>query len=205
MSIVQSGLPLALSMPFILAVWIAFLHRRRVTAYRNPPHAETAGGGGTLSDLILAAAPSVDLEVALREALAAADPVARSLWVRMNLAVDATKTVPIDPGALRIALRDIMLTAINAAPGGQVLVTAVTLGRQLHIRITDDGPGADQRLREASMCQTEAIIALQGGSIAIEARPGRGTSVAIRLPMSASAEPEADIAMQRPLLADQAA
>jgi signal transduction histidine kinase len=204
MSIVQSGLPLALSMPFILVVWVAFLRRGRVTAQRNPSYGETEAVEGPPSDLI-SAPPSVDLEVAIREALIAADPVARSLWVRMDLAVDAAMTVPVDPGALRIALRDILLAAINATPGGQVLVTAVTLGRQLRIRITDDGPGADQRLREASMRQTEAMIALQGGSIAIEARPGRGTSVVIRLPVSASAEEEPGSAMQLRLLADQAA
>ena len=204
MSIVQSGLPLALSIPFILVVWVAFVHRRRLTAQRSPFHAETEKAGGTPAEPALAPR-SADLEVALREALVAADPVARSLWVRMELAVDAAMTVPVDPDALRIAVRDILLAAINATPGGQVLVTAVTLGRQLHIRITDDGPGADQRHREASMRQAETMIALQGGSIAVEAQPGRGTSVVIRLPVSASAGEEPGSAMQLRLLAHQAA
>ena len=195
MSIVQSGLPLALAMPFILAAWIALVHRQRVSMSQTGPYATAETGG----------ADPVDLEAALREAVIAVDSVARSRWVRIEVAAGAPMAVPVNPSALRTALRDTMLTAINAAPGGQVLVTAATLGRQLHIRITDDGPGTDQGVRETSMRQTEALIALQGGSIAVEARPGRGTTVTMRLPMPATAEREASGSAQLPVLADQAA
>jgi signal transduction histidine kinase len=125
-----------------------------------------------------------------------------SRGVRMQLAVGAAMIVPLHPSVLRMALRDTMLAAIDAAPGGHVLITAATLGRQLHIGIIDDGPGIDQQAREISMRQTETLIALQGGSIAIEARPGRGTAVTIRLPMPVSAESEASGSMPLPVLAD---
>jgi hypothetical protein len=206
MSIVQSGLPLALAMPFILAawIWIVFLHRQRATACQAGPYAPVeAGGVDPVDDGLVAA--SVDLEAALRDAVLVVEAVARSRWVRMELAVGPAIPVPMDPSTLRMALRDIMLTAINAAPGGQVLVAAATLGRELHIRITDDGSGADQQVRETSMRQTEALVALQGGSLAIEAQPSRGTTVTIRLPMPAAAQREASGSMQLPVLADQAA
>ncbi len=98
-----------------------------------------------------------------------------------------------------------MLSAINAAPGGEVLVTAATLGSQLHIRITDDSPETDQPGREIALRQTGALIALQGGSIVVEVRTGRGTTVTIRLPVPAMIEHAASDATQRPVLADQAA
>jgi signal transduction histidine kinase len=202
MSIVQSGLPLALSTPFILAAWIAFLRRQRATACRDTPYPRVEANGADLLDLCLGSG-AVDLDAALREVAAELDPAACLRWVRVQLAVGAAMIVPVDPSVLRMALRNIMLGAINAAPGGQVLITAAILGRQLHIGIIDDGPGIDQQAREISMRQTEALIALQGGSIAIEARPGRGTAVTIRLPMPASAEQEASDSMQLPVLADQ--
>jgi hypothetical protein len=203
MSIVQSGLALALAMPFILAVWIwiVFLHRQPATACATRPYtlAEACGADPHL------VAPFVDLEAALRDVLVVVEAVARSRWVSMELAVDPAMTVSMDPSALRMALHDIMVTAINATLGGQVLVAAATFGRELHIRITYDGSGADQQCRETSMRRTEASIALQGGSIAIEARPGRGTTVTVRLPMPASAQQEACGSMQPTMLADQAA
>jgi signal transduction histidine kinase len=98
-----------------------------------------------------------------------------------------------------------MLSAINAAPGGEVLVTAATLGSQLQIRITDDSPETDQLGREITLRQTGALIALQGGSIAVEAQKGRGTTVAIRLPVPATIEKTAGNLVQPRVLADQAA
>jgi signal transduction histidine kinase len=113
--------------------------------------------------------------------------------------------VHVDPGALRKALRETMLIAIRAAPGGQVLVTALTLGSQLHIRITDDGLGADQRDREMLTRSAEASIALQGGSIAVEVRPGHGTMVTVRLPLPGKAGEDVYVLKQLPVLAAQAA
>jgi signal transduction histidine kinase len=205
MSIVQSGLPLALSMPFILAAWIAFLHRQRDAKWPEVTPDVTAELRQDDTDAVGGAAAAVELEAALQEAVFMVDAAARSRWVRIELAIGVPMAVPANPSALRTALRDTMLTAINAAPGGQVLVTAATLGSQLHIRVTDDGQGTDQQLRETSMRQTGALIALRGGSIVVEARPGRGTSVTLRLPMPASAEPGAGDLVQLPVLADQAA
>jgi signal transduction histidine kinase len=200
MSIVQSGLPLALSIPFILAAWIAFVHRQQTTASPVGPYAPVETGGADPVEPSLEAA-FVDLEAVLRDAMAAVEAEARSHWVGLELAGGVAMTVPVNPSALRVALRNIFRTAIHAAPGGRVLVTASTLGSQLQIRITDDGLGANQQTRETMMCPTEASIGLQGGSIAVEARPGRGTSVTIQVPMPASAQQRAG----GPVLADQAA
>jgi signal transduction histidine kinase len=205
MGIVQSGLPLALSMPFILATWIAFMHGHRAITRHDTTLSQTFESGQVdPADFRLTAA-SVDLEAALRDAVGTVAAVGRSRWVRIELAVDAAMTLPVDPNAFRMALRDSLLLAIDNATGGQVLVTAAALGSQLHIRITDDGPGIDQQVREASMRMGEALIALQGGSIAVEAQPGRGTTVTIRLPMPVTAEHQASGLVQLPVLANHAA
>lgn len=203
MSIVQFALPLALSMPFILAAWIAFVHRQRAVLGLGVTAAASAelSPGDPVDARI--AATEVDLEAVLREAVALLESPARSLWVRIELALGTMvpMTVPVNPGVLRTALRDTMLTAINAAPGGQLLITTATLGSRLHIRVTDDGPGTDEQDRASSLRRTEASIVLQGGSVAVEARQGRGTSVTIRLPMPVSREREAGVSVPLPVLA----
>jgi signal transduction histidine kinase len=78
-------------------------------------------------------------------------------------------------------LRELVATAIYESPGGQVLVSVLPLGSEMHIAVTDDGRGADQRLRETMARGAEQLIALQGGRIAVEAR-AQGTTVTVRMP-----------------------
>jgi signal transduction histidine kinase len=200
MTIVQSGLPLALSIPLLAATWIAFVGRRRSAVRHNDGTYVTAATGS-----INATSDFVDLVAAIHEAVLAAESVANLRWVRIELALEASMAVLVDPGVLRTALLDTILSAINAAPGGEVLITAATLGSQLHIRITDDSPETDQFRREMTLRQTRALIALQGGSIAVEAQKGRGTTIAMRLPFPATVEQTADILVEPSVLADQAA
>ena len=205
MSIVQPVLLLALCAPFVLAIWIALTHRRRaVPRTDTAPHriAETKALDPTRARF---EAETVDVEAAVREAAATMEAEAGVDWVRIDLAVRPAPKVHVDPGTLRMALRETMLSAIRASPGGQVLVTTVTLGSQLHIRITDDVPGNDQRGREVSTREAGALIGLQGGSIAVEARPGQGTTVTMRLPLPGNLGGEVNSSQQLPVLANQAA
>jgi signal transduction histidine kinase len=189
MSIVQFVLPLALSILFVLLVGLAFTRRQR-----------NATAGESVELIPDDATAPVDLEVAVRAAIASVAAMARLRQVRIELAVGTTATIPVSPGVLRTALHDIMLTAIDAAPGGRMLVTAGTCGDQVHIRITDDSRTADRQGRETSTWQTGVAIAAQGGSVAVEARPGEGTTVTIELPTEVSAERADDgLAQQRVL------
>lgn len=205
MNIVQPGLLLVLCAPFVLAVRIAFTHRRRATAsestvpYQIPESVDPDPINARFE------AKTVSLEAAVREAAVAMASLARVHYVRIDHAVSAAMTVHVAPSALGMALRETLLTAIRGAPGGQVLVTAVTLGTQLHIRVTDDGPGADQQGRELLARRAAALIALQGGSIMVETSPGRGTTVSIRLPLPGKAGGEITSFKRLPVLADQAA
>ena len=176
MSIVQSGLLLTLCTPFAVAIWIAVVHRRRIALSEGTASFRAAHPVGEFNTA------SIDLESAVLDAAAAIESLARAHWVRFDVAVKPAMSVQADPNVLGTALRETMTTAIRATPGGQVLVTATTLGSQLHIRIADDGRGDDQWIRESLVRDAGALIALQGGSVVVRATPGRGTTVTMRLP-----------------------
>jgi hypothetical protein len=200
MSMVQLGLLLALAAPFFVAVWVAFLHWPRGTGRADGTPA--ASGECVVRGLTRArfAAETLDIE---REVRNAVDDLASQHAVRLDMAVHQGSTVRIDPVILRTALRSLIDAAIRSATPGQVLITALTLGSQMHIRIVDDGADADQVSREIEAREPGELIALQGGSLAVEARPGQGTAVTIRLPIPGGAGPEADEFTETRTLAEQ--
>jgi hypothetical protein len=74
-----------------------------------PGHAPSLKASG-VDPLELCLAPAaVDLDAAVRDAAAAAEPVARSRRVRIRLAVAPGTIVPADPSVLQMALREIIL------------------------------------------------------------------------------------------------
>jgi signal transduction histidine kinase len=202
MSIVQLGLLFAISAPVAIAIWVA--------SRRRPPPAasldatpdemrESSPNGIGLS------AETLDVEHAVREVANASHSAAHAQFVQIELAVHSDIKVRADPNALRVALETAMRIAIRATPGGQVLVTSERLGRQMRIRIVDDGMAADQGSRESLLHEVETLIALQGGSIVVEAIPGRGTSVTLRLPMPSGVSEEVTYSEEVSALARQAA
>ncbi len=173
--------------PWLLLTLFAPLIVSAALAYsRRPPGAMTeAGDDAREGDQRAAAFASETLDIAgtIQEVIDSLRTRARASWVKIGIAVGPGILVHVDPGALMMALRETLLTAIRDAPGGQVMVTAAVLGSQLHIRVTDDGMSADEVRRAALVRGAEAMIALQGGSIDVEARPGKYTTVTIRLPL----------------------
>jgi hypothetical protein len=192
--IILSVLLFALTVPFVLTILVACSNNPRAfdigaESYRlaestlpDPPDNEFA-------------ARTADLERTVRELACAMASRARANRVRLEFAVGTGLKVRLDQATLVTALREIVLTSIHAAPGGNVLITAATLGSQVHIRVTDDGEGADQPMREALTHGAETSIALQGGSTSVEARRGQYTTVTLRIPVAAarsSSSPDID-------------
>jgi signal transduction histidine kinase len=202
MGVVQLGLLLAIAAPFVVAIWVA--------ARRTPP---VAAGRDAFLDRpdefpparVSFAAETLKVEPAVRAVADTLHAAARLHSVQIELAITPKLDVRVDPEALRYALRAMLQSAIRATNGGQVLVTALIVGSQTHIRVVDDGPETDQRARESLLREASDLIALQGGSIVVEARPGRGTVVTIRLPLPGEAAATADAADFVPALAKQAA
>jgi len=198
-SIVQLGLLFAIATPFALAAWIA--HRRKPEVLLSADATPDSTAGSPLACAGFAA-ETLDIEPVVRVVADALSQLARTHTVHIELAVTPGLQAHIDPNALRLALRAAIFTAIRATPGGQVLVTGATVGGQSHIRVTDDGKDANQLTRESLARDAEELIALQGGSIAVDVTTGRGTTVTLRLPPPGVSDGVLD---QSPALVRQAA
>ena len=196
MDVVELGLIFAISAPFAVAVWMALQDRAgdHVVYPREIVGSELRLGRSR--------AETLDVEQEVRAAADSAADLACAHSVRTRLAVAPGTTARVDPIALRTALRAVIEQAIRTAVGGQVLITAAALGPQIHIRVTDDAADADQRSREAGTREASSLIALQGGSIAIEAAQGRGTTVTIRLPLPGRIDEARNHYMEETALAD---
>jgi hypothetical protein len=64
------------------------------------------------------------------------------------------------------------------------LLTAARVGCRVHASVSDDSPAADGAIRLTRLREADRIVALLGGSMEIQARPGEGTTVTICLPDS---------------------
>ena len=159
--------------PFAAALLAASIQRRRLAPGK---------AGRCWPDCGDFAGESIDLSRLLPDIADSLVPLALELNTRIQFAVSPGRTVRAHAGGLAAAVRETMETAIRAAPGGAVLVSVMPLGEQIHIAVTDDAPHADRAAREALARGAEAAIALRGGSVAVETRPGQGTTVTLRLP-----------------------
>jgi hypothetical protein len=138
-SVVQLAILITVFAPFILAVWVAFMHW--VQARRNP-RGPTSGtdGFGSVRSRFAAKRPGV---------------FARPKFVRFGLAIDRCGTVRVDPSVLRGALRSLIGTTTRSTSSGQVPVTSLTRGRQMHVRVVDDGVGTDRMSHESRRAKRE--------------------------------------------------
>jgi signal transduction histidine kinase len=109
--------------------------------------------------------------------------------VRLEMAVQPGLTVRVDQHAFRVILQELVRTAIEQSPCGCVLLTATRVGCRVHASVSDDGPEADGASRLARLRHAEGIVALQGGSMEINARAGEGTTVTVRLPGGGNPDP----------------
>jgi hypothetical protein len=199
MDVVELGLIFAISAPFALAVWMTFHEWADNQAVEPDVIVDRAFWPGRFS------AETLDVEQEVRAAADSAADLARAHSVRVRLAVARSTTARVNPIALRTALRAVIEQSIRVAAGGEVLITAALLGSQVHIRVTDDRADADQKSREAGTREASSLIALQGGSIAIEAILGRGTTVSIRLPLRGRTDEARNDYVKETTLADHTA
>ena len=104
-----------------------------------------------------------------------------------------------DGEKLRQAFLNIVINALQATPqGGTVTIATRQTDSMFEIRFSDTGPGIDAdtlaRIFEPffttkpdgtglGLAITKKIIEGHGGTLEVESAPGRGTTVAVRLPM----------------------
>jgi signal transduction histidine kinase len=108
-----------------------------------------------------------------------------------------------DAGQLRQALVNLIKNGLEAVDGaGRVSVAATLAGGMLEISVADDGPGLDDEKKSRlfapgfttkpggsglGLTIVERIVNEHGGTIAVESRPGAGTTFRVRLPLQPDA------------------
>jgi hypothetical protein len=102
--------------------------------------------------------------------------------VTLEMAIEPGLAIQADQRALREILAELVRSVIERSPCGRILLTAALLDGSVHITVSDDGPGADGQILLMRLRGTERLIALQGGSMEIDARQGEGATVIVRLP-----------------------
>ena len=129
-------------------------------------------------------AESVDLGAELHVALEQRMALAARRFAVFKIVIQPQLLSHVDSGAVRAVLSDLIDGAMAHTGTGQVLVTAVRQGPRIQITVTDDGDGA--AMRAVDLRRAVELTALHGGSLDINARPGLGTAVTLRLPVSVS-------------------
>lgn len=129
----------------------------------------------------------LDVEFEAREALRQVDGLAAGNRVRLQIAIQPDLAVRADPHGFRRALIEMLENAIGHSPCGKVLVGGTVHGGRVQIAVLDDGQGPDRLAQEAVLRPAERIVALHGGTLHVETRPGQGTLVVMRLPAPAVA------------------
>lgn len=122
----------------------------------------------------------------------------------LNLSLQADETLPLaiigDEDKLRQILINLIGNAIKYTPSGAIVVKAAASSDQLHIEITDTGPGIPLQMQESmfqpfvnggqrgeestglGLAITNRLIKLMGGSVRFESEAGKGTGFYVSIP-----------------------
>ncbi len=108
-------------------------------------------------------------------------------------------TVALDPDSFRQAMGHLLRNAVESMPdGGTIAVSALRHGRHAHVELADGGCGiAPEQLGKVfepyfttkpdsvgiGLTLVRTIVRAHHGTVALRSRPGKGTTVAIRLPL----------------------
>lgn len=117
------------------------------------------------------------VNVALRQLV----PLMADQDVRADVAVGRDLRVQISQAVLAELLGSLLTEAINHAPGGRLLVTAVGQRKQVTIGVTDDRPWAHPAMRRNSLTSLAEQVCHLGGGLFVDEHPGEGTTVNLRL------------------------
>ena len=124
----------------------------------------------------------VDVAEQVRTLLASALPIAARRGIHLKFAVQPGLEVRTDPRVFQTVLGDLLTHAVGQAPCGSVLVGARRHGGRVQVTVCDDGAGQKVAVQEAALRDTAQLLAMQGATLQIDARPGQGTTIAVRLP-----------------------
>ena len=170
-----------------------------------PPNSPEVAQGTDAPYIASFGSSLLDIEREALGALRHVDGLAARNRVRLQIAVQPDLAVRADPRGLRQALIGLLENAIRHAPGGKIMLSGMRHGGRIQIAVLDDGQGPDRLAQEASLRSVERIVALHGGTLQVECRPGQGTLVLLRLPEPLSAPANSAPANSAPAKSAEAA
>lgn len=154
----------------------------------------------------------VDLNRVIREAVDLTRPRWRDIPQEQGIVIDTrldlgpSPRVQGDPAALRDLLTNLIANAVDAMPnGGSITIRTETEGEHVLLSVADTGVGMSEEVRRRafepffstkgsqgtglglSICY--GIVQRHGGTIDLRSEQGKGTTVLVRLPISAEALP----------------
>jgi len=142
---------------------------------------------------------SCDMNTVVAETVALATHTASERSIMVLLEADASAgPVAGDPSRLKQALLNLMLNAVQAAPGGsEVIVKTLRSRKEITVIVRDSGAGIDPEIRGRlfepfattkpdglglGLSIARQIVEAHGGKLALEDAPGGGTVARVTLP-----------------------
>lgn len=145
------------------------------------------------------ASGSLNVAAEARDILARMAAEAAGHLVQLEIAVQPDLSIHADRLALHAVLSQLVGNAVHHAAGGRVLLSAIRLRGRVQIAVIDDGIGPDAAVQQAALRNVAQLVALQGGTIKVEAQRGESTTVLVQLPEPASANrTPGEMPQQRP-------
>jgi signal transduction histidine kinase len=148
-----------------------------------------------------------ELASQVREIVDTFAPLARARRASVDVDVEEGVTAPVDGGALRQVLLNLLDNAVKYGPAGQTVMVGMALfGERVRLWVDDEGPGipAGERARvfepfrrlagaaEASaagcgigLAVVLELVTLHGGRVWADAAPGGGARMVVELPGAA--------------------
>jgi signal transduction histidine kinase/CheY-like chemotaxis protein len=148
---------------------------------------------------------AVDVNRIAREALEMTqsrwrdDMRGRGVIIEIRTALGLVPEIAGDPVELREVLTNLILNAVDAMPkGGLLSVTSATVGKEVHLTVTDSGVGMSAAVRRRifdpffttkgpqgtglGLAMTYGIIGRHGGRIEVESEEGHGSTFRLIFP-----------------------
>ncbi|MEU5083596.1 MULTISPECIES: sensor histidine kinase [Streptomyces] len=167
------------------AVWRKADERERDERFRSLKDTLVSTGSavrGIVSGLRVDTDGRPGLQASLTSYLTAAD--ASDLVVNFHIQERANSVDTCLEGALFIMLRECLRNIVSHANASQVSITADIVGRELVVRVEDDGAGFDPSVRIGNGLKSLHERAEElGGHLTIKSAVGSGTQISIIVPL----------------------